>query len=253
VFLIDQILLVGGVLLLIGIVSSKFATRLGLPVLVLFIVVGMLAGEEGIGGIAFENYALAHGIGTVALGVILFDGGLRTRFGAFRVAWKPSALLATLGVLITSFVTVVAAAWAGPWPDDWPDDSVVWRANKIGAQNPIPDSAPEATAMPMTSARPSFTTRSARTFSGWVSQSHWAPRLPPISSSTVETTLSAPRGGRPPAPGGGATNLLRASPRDWRLEWRSGRAWQWRQGAATGSAPRPRLPVPRNPPPAGRG
>jgi len=55
VFLVDQILLIGGILLLIGIVSSKFATRLGLPVLVLFIGVGMLAGEEGSGRIAFEN------------------------------------------------------------------------------------------------------------------------------------------------------------------------------------------------------
>jgi potassium/hydrogen antiporter len=111
VFLVDQLLLVGGVLLLIGIVSSKFARHLGLPVLVLFLGVGMLAGEEGLGRIAFENYALAHGIGTVALGIILFDGGLRTPFGAFRVAWKPSALLATVGVLITSVVTGVAAAW----------------------------------------------------------------------------------------------------------------------------------------------
>jgi potassium/hydrogen antiporter len=110
VFLVDQILLIGGILLLIGIVSSKFATRLGLPVLVLFLAVGMLAGEEGIGGIAFENYPLAHGIGTVALGLILFDGGLRTPLRAFRVAWKPAALLATLGVLVTSVVTGVAAS-----------------------------------------------------------------------------------------------------------------------------------------------
>jgi potassium/hydrogen antiporter len=111
VFLIDQILLIGGILLLVGIVSSKFATRLGLPVLVLFILVGMLAGEEGLGRIAFDNYELAHGIGTVALGLILFDGGLRTPLAAFRLAWKPSALLATVGVLITSLVTGAAAAW----------------------------------------------------------------------------------------------------------------------------------------------
>jgi potassium/hydrogen antiporter len=111
VFLVDQILLVGAILLLVGIVSSKFATRLGLPVLVLFIGVGMLAGEEGLGRIAFDNYTLAHGIGTIALGLILFDGGLRTPLRAFRVAWKPSALLATVGVLITSVVTGVAAAW----------------------------------------------------------------------------------------------------------------------------------------------
>ncbi|MQA89162.1 MAG: potassium/proton antiporter [Gemmatimonas sp.] len=109
-FQIDRLLLGGAVLLLLAIVSSKFSARVGLPVLVLFLVVGMLAGSEGIGGIAFENYALAHGIGTVALATILFDGGLRTPLRAIRVAWKPSILLATVGVLITSLVTGIAAA-----------------------------------------------------------------------------------------------------------------------------------------------
>lgn len=71
----------------------------------------MLAGSEGIGGIAFENYELAHGIGTLALAMILFDGGLRTQLSAIRVAWKTSLLLATLRVLITAVVTGFAAAW----------------------------------------------------------------------------------------------------------------------------------------------
>lgn len=109
-FLVDRIILVGSILLILGILSSKFSARIGLPVLVLFLVVGMLAGSEGVGGIAFDNYALAHGIGTVALALILFDGGLRTQIAAFRLAWKPSLALATLGVLITSLVTGVAAA-----------------------------------------------------------------------------------------------------------------------------------------------
>jgi cell volume regulation protein A len=110
VFLIDQLILLGGILLLIGILSSKFSLRLGLPVLVLFLAVGMLAGEEGIGRIAFDNFAVAHAIGTLALAVILFDGGLRTRTSALRAAWKPAALLATAGVLVTALVTGVAAA-----------------------------------------------------------------------------------------------------------------------------------------------
>jgi potassium/hydrogen antiporter len=109
VFYVDRLLLVGAALLILGIVSSKLSARIGLPVLVVFLFLGMLAGSEGIGGFAFENYDLAHAIGTVALGIILFDGGLRTPVESFRVAWKPSALLATLGVLITSLATGVAA------------------------------------------------------------------------------------------------------------------------------------------------
>lgn len=116
-FLVDKILLVSGLLLMAGIFASKFAARLGLPVLVLFILVGMLAGEEGFGGIVFDNYTLAHAIGTVALCVILFDGGLRTPLKSLRSAWKPAGLLATAGVLVTSVVTGLAAAWilGLPW------------------------------------------------------------------------------------------------------------------------------------------
>lgn len=109
-FLIDQLLLLGGVLLLIGILSSKFSLRLGLPVLVLFLLVGMVAGEDGIGRIDFDNFAVAHAIGTLALAIILFDGGLRTHVSSLQAAWKPAALLATVGVLITSVVTGLAAA-----------------------------------------------------------------------------------------------------------------------------------------------
>lgn len=110
-FLVDQVLLISGVLLLAGIFASKFAARLGLPVLVLFILVGMLAGEEGPGGIAFDSHALAHGIGTVALCLILFDGGLRTPLRSLQSAWKPAGVLATAGVLGTSVITGLAAAW----------------------------------------------------------------------------------------------------------------------------------------------
>ncbi|HSH44260.1 MAG TPA: hypothetical protein VK966_00255, partial [Longimicrobiales bacterium] len=75
---IEGLLLVASLLVLFAIASSKFSTRVGLPALVIFLVLGMLAGSEGIGGIHFENYGLANGIGTVALALILFDGGLRT-------------------------------------------------------------------------------------------------------------------------------------------------------------------------------
>ena len=110
-FLVDTLILLTGLLLLLGIASSKFSARLGVPVLVLFLAVGMLAGSEGIGGIEFEDYRLAHAIGTVALAFILFDGGLRTPLDSIRVAWKPALVLATAGVLVTAAITGAAAAW----------------------------------------------------------------------------------------------------------------------------------------------
>ncbi|ASM55778.1 cell volume regulation protein A [Pseudoalteromonas nigrifaciens] len=110
-FLIDQIILLAAVLILLGIVSSKLSARLGLPVLVMFLMVGMLAGEDGPGGIFFDNAAAAHSLGTLALAMILFDGGLQTPLKAIKKVWKPASVLATLGVLITSAVTGVAAAY----------------------------------------------------------------------------------------------------------------------------------------------
>ncbi|MGN6546061.1 MAG: potassium/proton antiporter [Aureliella sp.] len=110
-FSIDAVILVTGVLILLGIVSSKLSARLGVPVLALFLLLGMLAGSEGIGGIEFSDYERAHSIGTVALVIILFDGGLGTSIEAVRAVWKPAAALATVGVLITSVVTGLAAMW----------------------------------------------------------------------------------------------------------------------------------------------
>jgi len=104
-------MLLAGVLLLLGIASSKFSARLGVPVLVLFLSVGMLAGSEGLGRIPFEDYALANNIGSVALALILFDGGLRTPLQAVRRVWKPALALSTVGVLLTSLITGLAAAW----------------------------------------------------------------------------------------------------------------------------------------------
>jgi cell volume regulation protein A len=110
-FPVDGLLLTAALLVLAAIAASKLSTRAGLPVLVLFVAVGMLAGSEGPGGLAFENYALAHGVGTLALVLILFDGGLRTSTAAFRQVAVPATLLATVGVAVTSAVTGLAAAW----------------------------------------------------------------------------------------------------------------------------------------------
>ncbi|MCM2374114.1 potassium/proton antiporter [Aporhodopirellula aestuarii] len=108
---IETLILITGTLLLLGIASNKFSARMGVPVLFVFLVIGMLAGSEGIGGIEFENYSIAYGIGTVALCLILFDGGVRTPYHSIRSAWKPASLLATLGVFITAVVTGLAASW----------------------------------------------------------------------------------------------------------------------------------------------
>ncbi|MCB8888730.1 potassium/proton antiporter [Vreelandella malpeensis] len=110
-FLIDKLILLAAVVILVGILSSKLSARLGLPVLVLFLIIGMLTGESGIGGIAFDNPVWAHALGTMALAVILFDGGLQTPVASIKAVWKPASLLATLGVLVTAVVTGLAATY----------------------------------------------------------------------------------------------------------------------------------------------
>jgi cell volume regulation protein A len=105
-------ILFGAVLVLAGIMSSLIAQRFGAPLLLGFLVVGMLAGESGPGGIKFDDVHLAYTVGSVALGLILFDGGLRTRIATFRSVMGPAGLLATLGVLVTAALTAPAAAWA---------------------------------------------------------------------------------------------------------------------------------------------
>jgi cell volume regulation protein A len=107
----NTILFFTGILLLLGIASSKFSARIGMPVLVLFLVVGMLAGSEGLGGISFENYSLANSLGSMALALILFDGGLRTPMASVRASWRPALSLSTVGVLLTAVLTGLAAAW----------------------------------------------------------------------------------------------------------------------------------------------
>ncbi|RVT45897.1 potassium/proton antiporter [Rheinheimera sediminis] len=110
-FLIDQIILLAAILIIFGIVSSKLSARLGLPVLVLFLMVGMLAGEDGPGGIVFDNAEIAHALGSLALAIILFDGGLQTPMTSVKQVWKPASVLATFGVLVTAVITGVAAAY----------------------------------------------------------------------------------------------------------------------------------------------
>src|SRR5512134_1291604 len=99
---INIVILLGALLALAGVLSSLVALRFGAPLLLIFIVVGMLAGEAGPGGIRFDDVPLAYTVGSVALALILFDGGLRTRYATFRSVLGPAATLATVGVLITA-------------------------------------------------------------------------------------------------------------------------------------------------------
>lgn len=107
-----------GSLLLISILAAVVSNRLGAPLLLTFLVVGMLAGEEGVLGIEFSNPELAFFIGSLALVIILFDGGMRTHKERFRVALWPAISLATVGVALTCAITAAGVVWLFglPWP-----------------------------------------------------------------------------------------------------------------------------------------
>jgi potassium/hydrogen antiporter len=102
-------ILFGALLVLAGILSSLVALRFGAPLLLVFLIVGMLAGEEGPIGIRFDDVRIAYIVGSIALALILFDGGLRTRFSTFRSVLMPSLTLATVGVLLTAALTAPVA------------------------------------------------------------------------------------------------------------------------------------------------
>ena len=102
-FTVESILIVGSFLLFVSILASKISTKLGIPTLLIFLAIGMLAGSDGIGGISFYNPYLAKVLGAVTLTLILFSGGLDTEYAHIRpIIWN-GILLSTVGVLATAF------------------------------------------------------------------------------------------------------------------------------------------------------
>ncbi len=99
----ESILMAVGFLLLISAFASKLANKFGVPVLLLFLLIGMLAGSEGIGGLHFENYEIAKTIGDLALIFILFTGGLETKWKSIRPVLVQGLILSTVGVALTMF------------------------------------------------------------------------------------------------------------------------------------------------------
>lgn len=110
------LLLTFGTLLVASAILARAGQRAGLPVVLLFLLLGIAAGEEGLGGIAFDDYDFAYRVGTIALVLILLDGGFNTPLRSIRSVAAPAITLATLGVLGTALVVAAGAWWLGlPW------------------------------------------------------------------------------------------------------------------------------------------
>jgi len=107
-----------GALMLLSVVLSRAMTRVGVPVVLLFLILGMVGGSEGIGGVPFDDFTFAYQAGTVALVLILFDGGLNTSVASIRSACAPAGVLATIGVAGTAGLMALAARGLGlSWPE----------------------------------------------------------------------------------------------------------------------------------------
>tara|TARA_R110001583_G_scaffold6025_6_gene31584 strand:+ start:3521 stop:5251 length:1731 start_codon:yes stop_codon:yes gene_type:complete len=114
-----QLVFIGAALFLFAVFASIISRRLGAPLLLIFLLLGMLAGEDGIGGIRFDDIDTAFLIGNLALAIIIFDGGLGTRMDTFRSSLRPALSLATVGVFLTAGITGAAACYILdlPWQE----------------------------------------------------------------------------------------------------------------------------------------
>src|SRR5438552_1448935 len=109
---VSSAIFLGAILAKAGILSSLLALRFGAPLLLVFLLIGMLAGDAGPGRLSFDDVRTTYLVGSVALALILFDGGLRTRFQSIRTVLAPSMVLATIGVLLTALIAAPAARYA---------------------------------------------------------------------------------------------------------------------------------------------
>jgi potassium/hydrogen antiporter len=107
----NHLILIGAALVAASVIVSAFASRFGTPLLLVFLALGMLAGEDGPGGIPFDDVQLTYLIGSVALGIILFDGGMRTHAQTVRVGIGPGVALATVGVAVTAGIVALSCVW----------------------------------------------------------------------------------------------------------------------------------------------
>jgi cell volume regulation protein A len=106
--LAHHLILIGAGLVVLSIFAGLVSSRVGAPLLLVFLALGMASGEDGL-GLKFNDFGTAYLAGSLALAVILFDGGLRTTGRNFTIAWAPALSLATLGVVVTAALTGVAA------------------------------------------------------------------------------------------------------------------------------------------------
>lgn len=102
-------LLIAGILLVLSVVLSRASEKTGIPVLLIFLGIGMLAGSEGPGGIFFDNPAIAQSVGILSLIFILFSGGLDSNSDKMKAILRPGIILATLGVAFTAFLVAIFA------------------------------------------------------------------------------------------------------------------------------------------------
>jgi cell volume regulation protein A len=115
----NSLILISAGLILLSIFAGILSSRIGAPLLLVFLALGMLAGEDGPGGIDFNDFGAAYIIGATSLAIVLFDGGLRTPLATLRTAAAPAITLATIGVALTAAIVAVAAhllldlSWVG--------------------------------------------------------------------------------------------------------------------------------------------
>ena len=205
------LLAIAGLLMGASVLFSRASNRIGVPIVLLFLCIGMLAGSEGLGRIDFEDYGFAFRLGSLALALILFDGGLNTPLAALRRTWAPAGMLATVGVALTALLDRAAGPLLG---------ALVAGRRWCWARSCRPPTRPRCS--PCSAA------------AGSSSSAGWAPRSSSSRASTIPSPSSSPprsprtcctRASSPP--GGSCSRCCSSSPSAARSAWASGSAAAW--------------------------